>query len=57
VHPLTVTGKFGCGKVQFTSYHAAEFFDYVGRSPQELVFIYTNVEIGVCQEPLPPTQG
>jgi hypothetical protein len=57
VHPLTVTGQFGCGKVQFTSYHAAEFFDYVGLSPQELVLIYTILEIGVCQEPLPPPQG
>lgn len=57
VHPLTVTGQFGCGKIQFTSYHAAEFFDYVGLSPQELVLIYTILEIGTCQEPLPPPQG
>ena len=28
--PLTVTGQYGCGKIQFTSYHTAEFFDYVG---------------------------
>jgi len=52
--PLTVTGQFGCGKIQFTSYHTAEFFDYVGLSPQELVLIYTILEIGVCQDPLPP---
>lgn len=57
VHPLTVTGQFGCGKIQFTSYHAAEFYDYVGLSPQELVLIYTILEIGSCQEPLPPPQG
>jgi hypothetical protein len=57
VHPLTATGQFGCGKIQFTSYHAAEFFDYVGLSPQELVLIYTILEIGTCQEPLPPPQG
>lgn len=57
VHPLTVTGQFGCGKIQFTSYHMAEFFDYVGLSPQELVLIYTILEIGVCQEALPPPQG
>lgn len=56
-HPLTVTGQFGCGKIQFTSYHTAEFFNYVGLSPQELVLIYTILEIGVCQEPLPPPQG
>jgi len=56
-HPLTVTGQFGCGKIQFTSYHTAEFFDYVGLSPQELVLIYTILEIGVCQEPLPPPEG
>lgn len=56
-HPLTVTGQYGCGKVQFTSYHTAEFFDYVGLSPQELVLIYTILEIGVCQDPLPPPQG
>lgn len=57
VHPLTVTGQFGCGKIQFTSYHTAEFFNYVGLSPQELVLIYTILEIGSCQEPLPPPQG
>jgi hypothetical protein len=57
IHPLTVTGQYGCGKIQFTSYHAAEFFDYVGLSPQELVLIYTILEIGVCQDPLPPPQG
>lgn len=57
VHPLTVTGQFGCGKLQFTSYHMAEFFDYVGLSPQELVLLYTILEIGVCQEALPPPQG
>lgn len=57
VHPLTVTGQFGCGKIQFTSYHTAEFFDYVGLSPQELVLIYTILEIGTCQTPLPPPQG
>lgn len=54
VHPLTVTGQFGCGKLQFTSYHMAEFFDYVGLSPQELVLIYTILEIGVCQAAVPP---
>ncbi len=57
-HPLTVTGEFGCGRIQFTSYHAAEFFDYVGLSPQELILLYTILEIGVCQDnPLPPPQG
>jgi hypothetical protein len=56
-HPLTITGQYGCGKIQFTSYHTAEFFDYVGLSPQELVLIYTILEIGVCQDPLPPPQG
>ena len=57
-HPLTVSGVYGCGRIQFTSYHAAEFFDYVGLSPQELVLLYTILEIGVCQEnPLPPPQG
>ncbi len=57
VHPLTVTGQFGCGKLQFTSYHMAEFFNYVGLSPQELLLLYTILEIGVCQEALPPPQG
>jgi hypothetical protein len=58
VHPLTVSGTYGCGRIQFTSYHTAEFFDYVGLSPQELVLLYTILEIGVCQEnPLPPPQG
>ena len=56
-HPLTVTGQYGCGKIQFTSYHTAEFFDYVGLSPQELVLIYTILEIGVCQQDLPPPEG
>jgi hypothetical protein len=49
VHPLTVSGQYGCGRIQFTSYHTAEFFDYVGLSPQELVLVYTILEIGVCQ--------
>ncbi|MCA9719096.1 MAG: hypothetical protein KC468_30795, partial [Myxococcales bacterium] len=53
---LTVTGQYGCGKIQFTTYHAAEFFDYVGLSPQELVLFYTILEIGVCQEDLPIPQ-
>ena len=57
IHPLTVTAQYGCGKIQFTSYHTAEFFDYVGLSPQELVLIYTILEIGVCQADLPPPQG
>jgi hypothetical protein len=58
VHPLTVTGTYGCGRIQFTSYHAAEFFDYVGLSPQELILLYTILEIGVCQDnPLPPPEG
>lgn len=57
VNALTVTGQFGCGKIQFTSYHMAEFEDYVGLSPQELVLLYTILEIGVCQEALPPPQG
>lgn len=58
VHPLTVSGIYGCGRIQFTSYHAAEFFDYVGLSPQELILLYTILEIGVCQDnPLPPPQG
>jgi hypothetical protein len=57
IHPLTITGQYGCGKIQFTSYHTAEFFDYVGLSPQELVLIYTILEIGVCQDPLPPPVG
>jgi hypothetical protein len=55
-HPLTITGQYGCGKIQFTSYHTAEFFDYVGLSPQELVLIYTILEIGVCQVDLPPPE-
>jgi hypothetical protein len=54
VHPLTVTGQYGCGKIQFTSYHTAEFFDYVGLSPQELALFYTILEIGVCQLPVDP---
>ena len=57
VHPLTVTGQFGCGRIQFTSYHTAQFFNYVGLSPQELVLIYTILEIGTCQAALPPPQG
>jgi len=53
VKPLTVTGQYGCGKIQFTTYHTAEFFNYVGLSPQELVLLYTILEIGVCQIDLP----
>ena len=36
------------------SYHAAEFENYVGLTPQELVLMYTILEIGVCQGDLPP---
>ncbi len=53
-HPLTVTAQYGCGRLQFTSYHAAEFENYVGLSPQELVLIDTILEIGMCV-PAPPT--
>ena len=53
VHPLAITAQFGCGKLQFTSFQAAEFFDYVGLSPQELVLMYTILEIGVCQADIP----
>ena len=56
-HPLTVTGQYGCGKLQFTSYHMAEFFNYVGLSPQELVLIYTILEISACQDYHPPPEG
>jgi hypothetical protein len=56
IHPLTITAQYGCGKIQFTSYHTAEFFDYVGLSPQELVLMYTILEIGVCQADLPAPQ-
>jgi hypothetical protein len=52
-HPLAITAQFGCGKLQFTSFQAAEFFNYVGLSPQELVLMYTILEIGVCQEDIP----
>ncbi len=53
LHPLAITAQFGCGKLQFTSFQAAEFFDYVGLSPQELVLMYTILEIGVCQVDIP----
>jgi hypothetical protein len=52
--PLTVTGEYGCGKILFTSYHMAEFEDYVGLTPQELVLFYIILEIGVCQVPFEP---
>ena len=54
-HPLTITAQMGCGKLQFTSYHAAEFTaTYTGLTPQELVLVYTILEIGTCQKmPMP----
>lgn len=55
-HPLTVAAQFGCGRIQFTSYHAAEFENYVGMTPQELVLMYTILEIGVCQGEVPLPQ-
>lgn len=57
-HPLTIAGTFGCGRLQFTSYHTTSGGSYYGLTPQELVLLYTILEIGVCQEnPLPPPQG
>jgi hypothetical protein len=55
--PLTITGQYGCGKIMFTTYHMAEFNDtYIGLTPQELVLLYLILEIGVCQQDLPPPQ-
>ncbi len=54
IHPLTITGQYGCGRIQFTSYHASEGGQHVGLSPQELVLLYTILEIGTCQTPLTP---
>jgi hypothetical protein len=56
-HPLTVSGQYGCGKVQFTTYHTVESGPYFGLTPQELVLVYTILEIGVCQTPYPAPAG
>ena len=53
MHPLTVTGAHGCGKLQFTSYHTTDEA-HVGLTPQELTLLYTIWEIGTCQPEILP---
>lgn len=55
IHPMSVTGEYGCGRVMFTTYHTVQAgFDYVGLTPQELILMYLILEIGVCQVPADP---
>ena len=50
---MTVTAQYGCGKMMFSTYHTAEG-NHPGLMAQELILFYLILEIGVCQESLPP---
>jgi hypothetical protein len=56
VRPMTVTASYGCGRMMFSTYHSTGTDQPNQRlTPQELVLLYTILEIGVCfDEPPPP---
>jgi hypothetical protein len=56
IHPMVVTGEYGCGRIMFTTFHTTGGGSYIGLTPQELVLLYLILEIGVCQTPhdIPP---
>ncbi len=59
VRPMTVTGRYGCGRMLFSTYHTNEV-PHTGLTPQELILLYIILEIGVCNDktpPPPPPQG
>ena len=52
-YPPAVIGQYGCGRLHFTSYHTAGSV-HVGMIPQELIMLYSVLEVGVCQAEVPP---
>jgi len=59
VRPMTVTARYGCGRLLFSTYHTTEL-SHPGLIPQELILLYIILEIGACHDkppPPPPPQG
>ena len=56
VRPMTSTASYGCGRMMWSTYHTTGTDQPNTRlTPQELVLLYTILEIGVCfDEPPPP---
>jgi hypothetical protein len=56
IRPMTMTATYGCGRMMFSTYHTTGTDQPNQRlTPQELVLLYTILEIGVCfGEPPPP---
>ena len=53
-YPMTVTGRHGCGKMMFSTYHTSDEA-HLGLTPQELIMLYMIMEIGVCEgDSVPP---
>jgi hypothetical protein len=58
IHPMAITGEYGCGRIMFTTFHTSKGGSYIGVTPQEMVLLYLILEIGVCQTPHdPPPEG
>jgi hypothetical protein len=54
VRAMSMTATYGCGRLMFSTYHANQFL-HEKLTPQELMLLYTILEIGVCfDEPPPP---
>jgi len=53
VRPMTMTARYGCGRLLFSTYHTTEM-SHPGLIPQELVLLYIILEITVCDENPPP---
>ena len=52
LYPPAVMAQYGCGRLHFTSYHTVGT-PHKGMIPQELVMLYSILEVGVCQEQVP----
>jgi hypothetical protein len=53
LYPPAVIAQYGCGKIHFTSYHSVGIA-HNGLIPQELVMLYSILEVGVCQDATVP---
>ncbi|RMG93834.1 MAG: hypothetical protein D6705_17655 [Deltaproteobacteria bacterium] len=53
ISPLAVMGQYGCGRLHFTSYHTVGA-PHKGMIPQELIMLYSILEVGVCTDQVPP---
>lgn len=53
--PASVSGRFGCGRVMYTTYHTAPV-PHAGLLPQELTMLSLILEISTCEAPtgVPP---